>query len=103
MPVGPQGDPRPFHALSAEFPIHVEPIRIANHDHQPVLGKVIPVGNAVERQVFRLGQFRLDLLQAPHRSYVGGGRLVAVSISVRRSLFSLGVLYQGVNQLVLLH
>ncbi len=65
MPVLAQGDLRPLDALPAEFPIGVQPVGIADHDDQAVLGmKSFPSANAVERQVFGLGELCLDLLQA---------------------------------------
>ena len=65
VPILSQGHLRPFDALPAEFPVGVQPVGIADHDDQAVLGLNVPVGDASERQVLGLGQLSLDLFQAP--------------------------------------
>ena len=76
VPILPQGHLRPFDALPAQFPVGVQPVGIADHDDQAVLGLPLVVGDAPERQVLGLGQLGLDLLQTSWGSASGCRRLL---------------------------
>ena len=50
VPVLAQSDLRPLDALAAKFPVGVQPVGVADHDHQAVFGVPILVGDGSKRQ-----------------------------------------------------
>ena len=64
VPILPQSDLRPLDALAAEFPVGVQPVGIADHDHQAILDVPTALDQRPEGQVFGLGELALDLFQA---------------------------------------
>ena len=109
----------PLDAPPAQFPIGVQPVRVADHDHQPVARVPVAVGHRLERQVFGGGQAGLDLLDAAFDAGVadlgsrlcgrlavlGGAVALAVAIALMYPLGGFGPRppRQRVDEFVLAH